>query len=121
MGNHRFDHEIQTNPLENLIILEKMNFQLEAQHSDDNIVRYNWSDHIQQDFEDSENLTRPSVKAEVTQPFDKYSKNEMLNHDDQMMYKNCHTMCWWESGKLNHSHQRQNHVQMDWMKRHILN
>ena len=39
--DYRLDHEIQKNPLENLEILEKMNFQLKSRDHDENIVREN--------------------------------------------------------------------------------
>ena len=51
------DLKIHDNPLENPEIFEKMNFQLEAQDYDGNIVRENKSDHIQQSCQDSEDLT----------------------------------------------------------------
>lgn len=43
----RFDRKIHDDILENPELFEKMNFQLEAQDYDVNLVRENISDHIQ--------------------------------------------------------------------------
>lgn len=57
LSNHRFDHGIKDNPLENSRILEKMNFQLMAQNQGENRVKEIEFDHVQRACQDHEGLT----------------------------------------------------------------
>lgn len=57
LANQRFGHGIQSNPLENPEIFEKMNFQLMAWNQGENLEREIEVDHVQKACQDHEGLT----------------------------------------------------------------